>query len=498
MNPKAIGRYAVLVLAALFAPGVGAQNTYLVTTTANSGPGSLPAAVAAMVVNGQTQIVRFQLPANSTITLVANLPDLVGSAVEIIGSDSPNLTIDGAGARSIFRYPSGQSLLLRDIALRNGRSSDAGCLSSNAAIATQVFDSRFTSCRTDGVPASGSGGGAISVFGPLRVTRSRFEFNIASDGGIDNLSLGGGAISVNANSLLIEQSTFFGNFTLRTARASGGCFDGSGGAIALTVPAGASATIRDTRFVSNAHRCGTPSGPISGQGGALFILGPASGAAPIVAIDSVHFGGNRADNAAGIFARSVRLNISNTFFHDNAGRGAGALLVTRSTAASALGELSLINTTFWNNATEFTGTGADLTLVANAAVVRQLRNVLFAPSAAGNQCAPQVFNVDAGATSFVAGSDCVAFLPNNDVITTEFAASNTFGLLVPSDRDSVIPILGLSPGSIAIDNGTNALCPARDALGLIRPIDGDASGGATCDVGAIEWRLPLLTNGFDP
>lgn len=343
-------RHIFLLVAVLWPLAAASQNVQLVTTTAPSGPGSLAAAVAAMQVNGQTQVLRFQLPAGSVITLVASLSELVGTQVEIIGTDTPGLVIDGAGAHRIFRYSSGQSLLLRDLTLRNGRASGAGCVSSNASLATQAFDVRFTGCRTDGTLASGSGGGALFVFGPLRLTRTHFEANVATDGGIDNLSLGGGAVSFSGSSLLIEQSAFLGNTTLRTERPAGGCFDGVGGALAMSVPVGGSATIRDTRFIGNAHRCGTPTGAFSGQGGAISIFGPATGTVPVVAIESSFFGGNRADNGAGIFARSVRLNITNVAFHDNAGRAAGAIVLGRTVGGTALGELGLVNTTFWNNA----------------------------------------------------------------------------------------------------------------------------------------------------
>lgn len=500
MKPLSSRRARCFVLLAflLWPFAAMAQQVHLVTTTAPSGPGSLPAAIQAMQANGQTQVLRFQLPAGSVITLAASLPELMGSQVEILGTDTPGLVIDGAGAHRIFRYASGQRLLIRDLTLRNGRSGGAGCLSSNASLSTEVFDVRFIGCRTDGTAASGSAGGALFAYGPLRLTRTHFEANVAADGGIENLSLGGGAVAFTGTSLLIEQSAFVGNYTLRTERAAGGCFDGVGGALVATVANGGSYLIRDTRFVGNAHRCGTPTGPFSGQGGAISIFGPATGTVPIFAIESSFFGGNRADNGAGIFARSVRLNATNVAFHDNAGHGAGAILLTRASPGTTVGELGLVNVTFWNNATQLAIFGADLHLVANAAVVRSLRNVLFAPSAAGNQCSPTQFQVDAGAANFVAGSDCVAFLPGGETITLEFAPTNTFGLQPPSDRDSAIPILDLVPGSIAIDNGVNAGCPARDARNLLRPVDGDENGSAVCDVGAIEWRRDLLVNGFEP
>lgn len=48
----------------------------------------------------------------------------------------------------------------------------------------------------------------------------------------------------------------------------------------------------------------------------------------------------------------------------------------------------------------------------------------------------------------------------------------------------------LLTSSEAIDGGTNEGCPATDQIGTMRPIDGDASGAAQCDIGAIEYNGP--------
>ncbi len=47
--------------------------------------------------------------------------------------------------------------------------------------------------------------------------------------------------------------------------------------------------------------------------------------------------------------------------------------------------------------------------------------------------------------------------------------------------------LSLQPASPGIDTADNEFCPAQDALGAPRPVDGDNDGEANCDIGAFEW-----------
>jgi CSLREA domain-containing protein len=57
----------------------------------------------------------------------------------------------------------------------------------------------------------------------------------------------------------------------------------------------------------------------------------------------------------------------------------------------------------------------------------------------------------------------------------------------------------LLAGGPAIDTGETGLCPDFDQRGEARPFDGDHDGTADCDVGAFEYRLPLVIfeDGFE-
>jgi hypothetical protein len=129
---------------------------------------------------------------------------------------------------------------------------------------------------------------------------------------------------------------------------------------------------------------------------------------------------------------------------------------------------------------------------------------------AGNTSPGGIFT-DTGATTVVSHtivakntvtgitSDC------EDPLTSlghNIESGSTCGFTQPGDRQNTDPLLGPLaanggwtrthaplPGSPAIDGGSPGACPAADQRGVPRPLDGDASAAAACDVGAVEVML---------
>lgn len=486
----------LILLAGLFAslPCL-ADNTFIVNTLGDGGAGTLRAAITQLQANNGVQTIRFEIPGNVGIILTSPLPALVGQSIVLDGSLSPDLRIEGVGW-SMFKFStggSGQTIRFDHMNVRGGSNGDGGgCVDVKSTGTLLVFDSTFDSCFSSGPAASGSGGGAIKTNGSLRLTRTRFTNNASSDGGIVNLVNAGGAVAASGSSVLIESTRFIGNRTNASPTNATTCRGGSGGALALDVPSGGSASLVDVQFINNATSCPSTGSREAGNGGALALYG--HGTTSTASLDRVYFGQNEAFEGGAIAGESVRLIVTNGTFFENTGFSVGAIYMLTRTGSPAT-TIQLRSSTFARNASVIGSSAAHLQ-VQNGATISEVRNTVFAKPLSGPACVPATADVQLGGPVFTGDDSCYFFLPGvPDSLTAQFPG-NTFGLDAATQTYGKVPTLHPPVGSVLIDNGTNAGCPSLDARGLPRPVNG---GIATlCDIGAVEVNPDrIFGNGFD-
>lgn len=296
-----------------------------VTSTADSGQGSLRAAVAAAAPG---DVIRFGSGLKGKTISLTSGPIAIGQSVTILGPGAGKVTIDGGGRSGLFTVR-GQSThaVIAGLTLTHGSATQGGAIDSSVASLTVALDqfranhagsggaihqaggsllvasSTFTSNRSIGESAVGG-----AIFGEartiVRVSNSRFAWNRASGAtrATSDATLldsgAGGAIFLDSDSTLDVTSSTFAN------DVASGSFQGArGGAIATssvplttspaTVGAIGHVSIANSQFSHDAatgllgtNLTGSQVGG-AGSGGAVSVRVP-------LTITSTRFDGNRA------------------------------------------------------------------------------------------------------------------------------------------------------------------------------------------------------------
>jgi hypothetical protein len=228
---------ALLVLAALGASMMillasrAQAADFVVTTTANSGAGSLPQAIVDANANAGADTIRFQAGLSGTITPASTL-DVTDSAGLTIDGAAANITISGNDQVQVFEVSSEANLTLANLTVAHGNTGDSGGGISNLGTLT-VTNSTFSENSATML------GGGIDNRGTLTVSNSTFSLNSTNNAGLN--SFGGGIFNGDSGVATVSNSTFFGNRALGAG--------GQGGGIAQLGPA--SLTVNNSTFSEN-------------------------------------------------------------------------------------------------------------------------------------------------------------------------------------------------------------------------------------------------------
>ena len=152
-------------------PRAYAAATCTVTTSDDSGPGSLREALAAHEASDSDCSTINFAPSVTEIILLSNLPAVTSSSLTITGPGSSALTLDLDGFSGIrmFRTLNGQTLAISGLTIRDGLSTNTGSAVYSFQNSVSISDVTFTS------NASSSEGGAVALSGR---NNYGFELNI--------------------------------------------------------------------------------------------------------------------------------------------------------------------------------------------------------------------------------------------------------------------------------------------------------------------------------
>jgi hypothetical protein len=232
-------RVVVPVVLVLFAALPALGSTITVTSTADSGAGSLRAAIASAA-PGDT--INFSLAYPATITLSSNLT--ITSSITIAGPGANNLAISGNKSTEVLYVTAGAVVNISGVTIENGNAMSGGGIM-NFASTLQLTDSAvignssasyngggifnfdqatliLSRTTVSGNSSAGNGGGIASYqYSSVTLINSTLSANSATNAG-------GGIVNDNS-ALTVINSTIAGN----SAAVAGGGISNSNGSLIL-------------------------------------------------------------------------------------------------------------------------------------------------------------------------------------------------------------------------------------------------------------------------
>jgi Domain of unknown function DUF11 len=458
-----------LALALLLAGPARGAATIVVTSTADSGAGTLRDALAAagpgdtisIPGTGDYQVSSAELAVTKNVSIVGSGPDvrLVADGnnrvfnVTAANVTISGLTVTGGGSAGVETAGGGVAngtgaLTLQNVTITgNSVTSPSGGIPhgggvSNDSGTLQIVDSTITSNSASTAAGGGvpQGGGVANGSGTVTITRTTLSDDTSK--GAAGAVPQGGAVYSRGGQVDIVDSSLNGNQALAGQVPEGGAIFTRDTALTIT----GTTLARNSSSASN--------GGSFGEGGAVEV----------------------GDGSLAV----VNSTITNNSTSGAAGSSGGGILLSGSTFEAT-------DATIASNSAAGPGSlGGNLSFSSNGANTFKPRNTIVADGTAEStaNCA-----VGAGTTIESQGHNLESlnecnFTAAGDLVNTDPKLGDLDDNGGPTETRS-IPL-----DSPALNGGANASCPATDQRGVARPQDG------TCDIGAFERAFSADLSAF--
>ena len=229
------------------ASGVPTAATLTVTTTSDSGAGSLRQAITDA---NAGDAINFSV----TGAIILASPLAIAKDLTISGPGAASLTISGGGTTQPFLVNAGVNFTLQNLTVANGSATDGGALIDNATSTTTI-----KGCAFIGNNATGNGG-TIYAAGTMTISDTLFNTNSAVQGGAifnNNATLALTNVTLNANSASSNGGGIYnasGTASIINATIAGNNATTQGGGIAIT---GGTLNLKNSIVANNT----APTGP---------------------------------------------------------------------------------------------------------------------------------------------------------------------------------------------------------------------------------------------
>lgn len=470
--------------------------TYTVTNTADSGAGSLRAAIQSLNANTAetSHTIVFAVGSGQTIQVLSDLPVIgrSGALVTIDGSGSPGLQIDGMGTSRLLFSSQNALFTVRDLTLTRGFAAGGGCLRSGANSGANspmvVVRVLFSGCQ-----AGIQGGGAIYARAQLNVTDSIFIDNQVTL--LPGIGSGGGAIlKSGTGNLIVERSTFIDN---RVLSSGNGNASPLGGAIYIN-DSSLNHSVRNSFLRGN--RVANPGGPVGGFGGAIHLE---SGG---LTVDSSFLRANLADREGGAISVAAfvdasaprNLYVRNSSFVGNSAGSGGAIQFANYGGTN--GVFDVRNSLFERNGATAGSGGHSLLMLTNVGSFNLSHTAFGAVGLNGNAVGPHCSGTanTHSANAALQGTSIGCGATALSVTTLGLDGSEP---TLPAAQPVAFALLPDSPlidaGAATASLSDPAACLTSDATGTLRPQSGIYGAPIRCDIGPIEFLGPLFRDGFE-